>query len=278
MTIVAVFLALGLGLLAGSSFGQPALVGQLRERTDAQLERIDALRGEAEELGARNADLTAFADAALPYLVEGRLEGIRVVVVTQEGVAGETEAVTLDALARAGATVVLTVALEPAIVEPASAASLSTLVGAGGPAAAIADRLMAEVAPAAATDVLVGLLEGGFLATRDAGLDEATREAVHGGGLVVVVLGGASPGDPPLATTGIAVELVRTLAERGVVVAAGEGTDAPDAWVDGVAAPTVVTVVGLDASSGAGALVLGLRDRLLTGRGGAYGPAATPLP
>ena len=109
VTIVAVFLALGLGLLAGSSFGQPALVSQLRARTDAQLQRIDELRAEADALRVRAGTLDAFSAAAMPYLVDGRLEGYRAIVVTQEGVSGATERTALDALERAGlvTTVVL---------------------------------------------------------------------------------------------------------------------------------------------------------------------------
>lgn len=280
VTVVAVFLALGLGLLAGSSFGQPALVGQLRDRTDAQLERIDALRAEAEALDARNAALEAFAAASAPYLVDGRLEGYRVVVITQEGVDPTTESVALDALERSGASLLLTVALQPALVsaEPVDVTALVAAAGTDDVASALAARLAAPSAPAAETDVLTRLVDAGLLATRDAGLDEDTRMAVHAGDLLVVVLGGAAAAEDPLATRTLAIDLVGDLAALGVPVAAGEGAEPADPWVGEVVGDAVVAVVGLDDAPGGAALVLGLRDRLLTGRGGAYGAPSAPLP
>lgn len=281
VTIVAVFLALGLGLLAGSSFGQPALVSQLRERTDAQLARIDELRADADALDARNEALEAFAAAATPFLIDGRLEGFRVVVVTQEGVDPATERATLEALADAGTEVVLTIALQPSLapVLPADAEALAVLVGGSDPGVALAARIGLPAAPPADDDLLGALIEGGFLATRSVGVDEAARTLVHGGSdLLVVVLGGAPPGEEPVATRDVAASLVAALLFQGIPVAAGEGSLPADPWVDGLGGDALVTVVGLDDRPGGAALVLGLRDRVLTGRGGAYGTAASPLP
>ena len=281
VTIVAVFLALGLGLLAGSSFGQPALVAQLRERTDAQLARIDELRAEADALDARNGSLEAFAAAATPFLIDGRLGGFRVVVVTQEGVEPATERSALESLADAGAEIAMTLSLQPTLVPttPADAQALAALVGGSDPGTALAARLGVPVAPAAVDDLLVALVDGGFLATRSVGLDEAARSLVHGGSdLLVVVLGGAPAGEQPLATRGVASALVAALLVQGIPVAAAEGSLPADPWVDGLGGDALVTVVGLDDSPGGAALVLGLRDRVLTGRGGAYGTAAAPLP
>ena len=281
VTIVAVFLALGLGLLAGSSFGQPALVSQLRARTDAQLQRIDELRAEADALRVRAGTLDAFSAAAMPYLVDGRLEGYRAIVVTQEGVSGATERTALDALERAGADVIITLSLQPSLAgtEPADAASLRAVIGDSSPADAIAARLTTPVAPPSGTDVLLALVDGGFLATRSIGIDEAMRERIRGGGdLVFVVLGGAAAGDEPSITAAIAADLVRALATIGSPVAAGEGTDVADPWVGDLRGDGIVTVAGLDDAPGASALVLGMRDRLVTGRGGAYGTASAALP
>ena len=102
---------------------------------------------------------------------------------------------------------------------------------------------------------------------------------MHGGSdLLVVVLGGAPAGEQPLATRGVASALVAALLVQGIPVAAAEGSLPADPWVDGLGGDALVTVVGLDDSPGGAALVLGLRDRVLTGRGGAYGTAAAPLP
>lgn len=287
VTIVAVFLALALGLLAGSSIGQPALVEQLRGRTDEQLARIDELRTEVEASDARTAALGAFASDAYEYLVPGRLVGARVVVVTQEGLPAALESSVLAALEDAGARIVLTVALQPDLVavgESASEARAEAL-GAADPddplastAGAIAERLSAAVAPESPSDdLLARLVSGGLLATRDGSLEEDARLQVAGD-LVVVVLGGGAQGQTP-STTELAARLVEDLLGRGVSVAACAGSSPEDViWIDGVTDGSALTVASADAPNGATALVLGIRALLDTGDGGTYGGDGAGLP
>jgi hypothetical protein len=86
VTVVAVFLALALGLLAGGAFVQPGLVDQLRNQTDSQLGTIADLRKQVGDLRAQAAGLEAFSEAALSHLTQDRLAGSSVVLVAQEGV------------------------------------------------------------------------------------------------------------------------------------------------------------------------------------------------
>ena len=291
VTIVAIFLALGLGLLAGSSFGQPTLVGQLQERTEAQLRRIEDLRDEVDAERARAEALASYASASAPLLLAGRLDGFRAVVVTQEGVPSTLETAVLDALAAAGADVLETFAAQASLSgadlgDADALGALLTGAGADGatssPAragAVLGARLATTVAPLdAGDDILRGLLDGGFLAARDGSLDEGSRLAIHATALLVVVLGGTDADVGPLATRPFAEALVATLAEGGVPVAAVEATDAGDPWVADLATDATVTVIGGDSPAGAVALVLGLADAVATGEGGAYGGDRAPLP
>ncbi|MFM8998955.1 MAG: copper transporter [Actinomycetota bacterium] len=291
VSIVAIFLALGLGLLAGSSFGQPTLVGQLQERTEAQLRRIEELRDEVDVERARADALAAYANASAPILLAGRLAGSRVVVVTQEGVPSELETSVLEALDVAGARVLVTLAAQPSLTgaDPTDAVALGALLGPSGAdgatpwptraGALLAQRFAAPLAPIdAAGDLLVGLLDGGFLAARDGSLDDETRSEIHAAGFLVVVLGGTDADAPPLATRPFVEALVAGLADAGVPVGAAETSAAGDPWVGDVPTDTAITVVGAEAPPGAVALVLGLLDAAAPGEGGAYGGDRAPLP
>lgn len=287
VTIVAVFLALALGLLAGSSFGQPALVDQLRGRTDVQLARIDELRAEVEAADARTAALDAFAADAYGYLVPGRLIGTRVVVVTQEGLPAALESSVLEALEDAGARILLTVALQPDLVavEGSAAEARDAALAITAPedpvaatAAALGERFAAAVAPVAAgDDVLARLVSAGLIAARDGSLDEEVRLQVAGE-LAVVVLGGSDDAQLP-PTSEVASRLLDALLANGARLAACAGSSPEDAvWLDGVTDRSAVTVAAADSPSGATALVLGLRSLLDTGEGGAYGGDGAGLP
>ena len=80
VTIVAVFLALAIGLLAGSAFVQPELVDQLRIQTDRLRDDLSERDQALTETRADVAALAAFADATLPYLTSDWLVGAKVVV------------------------------------------------------------------------------------------------------------------------------------------------------------------------------------------------------
>lgn len=291
VTIVAVFLALALGLLAGSSFGQPALVNQLRDRTESQLQRIEELRTEVDTARADSASLETFAASAVPYLIRDELEGYRAVVVTQEGVASAAEDAVIEALKAAGAEVLLTVSALPALVDPdpETAARLAALLEVptvvdGGDLGSIAGsglaaRLGSAIAPRSEeADLLSTLLDEGFLAARDGALDEEVRRSIHAGQLVVVVIGGAvAPGDP-LTTRSFAEAVAVDLGDLEVAVAACEPRDAVDPWVGDLSTDRIVTVVGIDEVFGPASLVLGLRARLDRSEGIALGGDSDPIP
>jgi hypothetical protein len=295
ITIVAVFLALAVGLLAGSAFVEPGLVDQLREQTDRLRGDVRDLDDQLSASREESAGLEAFAGAALPYLTENRLLGADVILVAQEGVEDAVLGETQRALADAGATVlaVLSARDQLATKDPETQARLAELIGATGAppeelpglaAAALAERLATGSGGATSDeDLLARLLSDGFLAPVGSGLSEATLAEIGSDGQVVVVLGGSPDAEPEVPPETFAAPLVRELSGRGVRVAAGESSTTPVSFVDLVrdgGADGMVTVDDLDLSIGAAALVMGLDRLLLTGEGGAYGlgDGAQPLP
>jgi Copper transport outer membrane protein, MctB len=294
VTIVAIFLALAIGLLAGGAFVQPALQEELQNRTDAAESRAEELRGEIDDLHTEISGLGAFADAVTPMLTDGKLSGTPVVVVTQTGVEDGVLSEVQSALASAGARVLTTVSATEELVskDPATQEQLATIVG---EPTASADELPTLAAQALAQglspstsvvggDVLDQLLSAGFLAPIGPGPSQATLDEIGQPGQVVVVLsGGRGDNEPTLPPEDFAVPLVTRLAGLSVPVAAGESllSDYPyvslvrDAGTDGT-----VTVDDLDRTMGGAALVLGLEDLIATGAGGDYGvkDGADPLP
>jgi uncharacterized coiled-coil protein SlyX len=294
VTIVAIFLALALGMLAGSAFIQPRLVDQLRTQVQDQRRTMDDLRAQVGELRDRLAAERAFNDAALGHLTQGRLLGQRIVVVAQEGLDDGALDEARRALEEAGATPVVLVAR--ATLAPAGAdaqAALAELLGRPDAdpaelpalaARALAERLATDVrrAPPQA-DLLRILLDDGYLAPADAGLSEEVLAAVGGARQPVLVLAGGADADPAMPPEAFAVPLVERLAALGLPVAAGEPVATAVPFVDLLrrgGPDGVVTVDDVDESRGGAALVLGLQRLILTGEGGDYGvkDGSEPLP
>lgn len=294
VTIVAVFLALAVGLLAGSAFVEPELVDQLRQQTDN-------LRGDVADLDRELTDTRteleasdAFAEAVAPSLTEDRLPGTPVIIVTQAGVEDEVLAEAQAALTSAGARIVTTVSASAQIAseDPTTQQELALMLGEpttpavelpDRTAQALAERLSPTGSSVIGSDILADLLSAGFLAPVGAGPSEATLAEIGAPGQIVVVLSGGQGEEAALPPEVFAVPLVESLAAQGVPVAAGESLLSEFPYVSVVREngdDGTVTVDDLDRSMGGAALVLGLEQLLATGQGGAYGvkDGAEPLP
>ena len=301
VTIVAVFLALAIGLLAGSAFVEPELVDQLRDQTNRLSGDVQDLRRELTDTRTELAATTAFVeasdafvDAVAPSLTEGRLAGTPVVVVTQTGVEDEVLPEVQRALTDAGAQIVTTVSATDQIVseDPTTQEELALILGEPTippedlplrTAEALAGRFASDGSSVIGTDVLAALLSAGFLEPVGTGPSEATLAEIGVPGQVVIVLSGGRGEEPVLPPEAFAVPLVESLADLEVPVAAGESLLSNYDFVSIVRSDGVdgtVTVDDLDRSMGGAALVLGLERLLATGVGGAYGvkDGAEPLP
>jgi hypothetical protein len=293
VTIVAVFLALALGMLAGSAFVQPRLVDQLQARVDEQVGTIDGLRETVGEIRAQMAAEEAFADSAMQHLVHDRLLGRTVVIVAQDGVEEEVVVGSEQALTQAGAQVVALRARDTLRPEnEGDQQALATLLGLPGvdpaelparAAQAIADRLAEDGRRGLGPDILHDLLDAGHLVPIGPGVSDGTVDEIGGPDQIVVVLGGGQKEEPLMGSDEFAVPLTERVAELGLPVAAGESAVTLLPFVGVLREGDLsglVTVDDLDHSMGGAALVLGLEELLATGLGGDYGVKddADPLP
>ena len=274
VSIVAVILAVALGVLAGATVVGDRFVRQLRAQTDAAQRRADEAEAEAGRL-------RTFMNSAIPYLTADTLVGESVVLVTQDPWDRAMRDQVLQSLEAAGADVVAQLTATAQLTNADAEADLADLVGrpsvapADLPAALagqVADRL--TIGPSSrgdGTDLLERL--GPFVQVDPGqGIDLAE---VGGTGTMVVVFAGGT-GDPVLDPDAFLLPLTGELAKTpGLVMAAGEGLTSDFGFVsavrdDGDAFPdgTIVTVDDLDQPFGRVALVLGLADLLASPEGG----------
>ena len=289
VTIVAVFLALAIGLLGGGAFVQPALQDQLERQTLEQLRNNAELREQLDEVRREVAAMNGFASSALPYLARDRLIGSTAVIVAHEDVEDAVVASAEEALTIGGAEIVASISASSDLLseDPETQAQLADILGifsappeelSAAAAAALARRLRAAPDDGALPedDGLNRLLSAGFLDTSE---EKPSLDDIGRSGQIVVVLAGGATEDA-LAPDAFAVPLVDALTELDVPVAAGESATTPVPYVGAVGGDGVVTVDDLDLTMGAAALVLGLDRLLATGEGGTYGlkDGADPLP
>lgn len=276
VTILAVFLALGLGVLVGTTVVRPTVITELDRRVDDALASADRLR---QDLAETNSELGAWEDfglAAQRILVAGTMEGREVLLVMEEGVdVGQLDAVR-SALRDAGAEVagVLVATNQLALPDERARTALAEVLGlpASTPPADLSRQAGASLgarlddgppALGPALDVLRGLTSGGFI---DDQIDSGGLDAVGGSDQPVVVLTGGRPNEGP-APDNFLLPLLTALVQAIHPVAVGEGEAAPEPVVplireDGRLDGTVVTVDNADSLPGRVALVLGLEGLL----------------
>jgi hypothetical protein len=113
VSIVAVFLALAVGLIVGSTALSPKVANQLNRASQAEVRYQKMLYAHNSQLRDQiNAD-NAFAQAASRTLVRGLLEGQRVVLIVSPGADSQTIDGVTNALRQGGAVVTGQVLLQP---------------------------------------------------------------------------------------------------------------------------------------------------------------------
>jgi hypothetical protein len=284
VSIVAVFLALALGVVVGTTVVNQGIIDDLRSRTAAAVKRADDARTEIAPLKDELATSDAFQAAILPLVVADELTGTSIVLVTQQ----DADPAAIDAIRRvleeSGGTIAaeLVVTNQMALSDGGSVARLATLLGAsaasppadlaGTAAQAVAARLATGPPPDGSTDVVTALQAAGFLAIRGIG----SLDGLGGSGQATVVVAAAQESptvDPALFLT----PLVSGMVESDRPVVAAETLQAALPFVtllraDGAIDGRLVTVDNADRMPGQVALVLGLHDLILTpGDGGDFG-------
>ena len=305
VSIVAVFLALALGLFIGGTSLRGTFANDINNRADKVAGQNKALKGQISSLQDQLGDEQRFETATQPYITTGALAGESVVVVSAPGVDSGTRSRLIEALTSAGANVTGDVRLQDALLDPAQRTFLDTLVarlnipGHSLPAGNGSQRamdLLAEVlgirpqstpVPASATArVLAGYSDGNLLSVNG--------NPVRSASLAVLL---APP--PPSNTTDVQQEqakdallldLARALDRSAVgAVLAGPLASADNGLLkaarsDKEFTANVSTVDGVDLPRGVIATVLALAEQAKGGVGnygtqsGAREPVPTPSP
>lgn len=284
VSIVAVFLALALGVLVGTTVVNQGIVDDLRGRTDSAVKNAENLRNQIADLKADLDASKTFQMIVMPMLIKDQLSGAQVVVVTQQEVSASDVDGVRRALVDSGASVVaeIVVTNRMALSDDGSRAQLAAALGTtdrGAPdrlaeeaARALGNRLANGPSLVSRDDLLDSLGSAGFMVIRGG----TGTPGIGGAGQAVVLLSGSSRApavDPRLFLAPLTASLVQ--AQRPVAAAEIEAAVAPfvpllrdDGSLDG----NLVTVDDADSMSGRVALVLGLRNLLASpGKGGDYG-------
>lgn len=295
VSLVAVFLALGLGVLAGTTALNRGLVEGLENQTTYLENRLARQRAEVARLSAQVETLTAFPQAAMTYLIDGELLGHDVVLLTQEGTDPAAITAAADGLRGAGAEVraLLVVGRRMALPSESDQEALTELIGAeAGTAPSVLKAMAAEALAErlafgpAADDLIETLIREEFLLNQGPPLGEQGLRLLDEADMVVVVGGGLDR--PAVQPEAFLVPFVARLgaSDGEKAVAAAQGVGSAYAFVgliraDQEASSLVSTQDNVDQAPGTIGLVLALEDLLNGGEVGHYGrreDATAPIP
>jgi hypothetical protein len=297
VSLVAVFLALALGLFLGSTTLQSTVTHSLRQQANHVTAENQVLETEHDQLTAELSAARAFDNAVLPYGVGDRLAGLSVAVVSAPGVSSSVRTAMISAIGTAGATVTADVRLQSGYLDPTQDAQLGQLAaqlaqGRPLPAAngatqagaelarALVSRPGASVPSAHRIELILTTLSAGKMISVSGALP------VHPADLALLLVPlGAAPDSTAVAIQQNAdlVGLVRQLRDgsSGVVVAAPTAQDGQNAGAlaairqNGTVSRLVSTVDGDDTAVGQIAAVLALAAAP-GGTVGRFGPDETP--
>jgi Holliday junction resolvasome RuvABC endonuclease subunit len=284
VTIVAVFVALAVGILMGTTFLGQGLVNDLQRRTAHLSQQVDALQTRVQDEQALATLYQSFAAQTKTQAIDGRLVGTRVVVVTEEGVnLSDLNAVrqTLSGSGGAGATIdgVLVLSKDLDLQKEQVRQQVASILGrpasesperlSDALARALADRLAAGApAEAGATDLLQELVQAGLVTLSDA---REGPSAVGGADASVTILSGTAE-TPVLSPEDFYVPFIQQLVASATNTAAVQPSTTGSPFIGVVRADDqidgkIVTVDNIEMIPGQVALVWGL-DALATGGGG----------
>ncbi len=105
-SLIAVFLALAIGILIGAEFGGDALTNTRKNLEASLVGNLQDARSRADDLSGQLGRSNEFADRVYPVLVRDRLQGKRIAIVALGGLPGEVTSAVEDALAPTGARLV----------------------------------------------------------------------------------------------------------------------------------------------------------------------------
>lgn len=105
-SLIAVFLALAIGILIGAEFGGDALTNTRRNLEHSLVGNLQDARSKSDELGSQLGRSNEFAERVYPVLTRGRLQGKRIAIVALGGLPSDDTTAVEDALGPTGAKLV----------------------------------------------------------------------------------------------------------------------------------------------------------------------------
>jgi hypothetical protein len=290
ISIAAVFLALALGVVLGSTAISNRLLSGLSSNRAELSRQVTDLQAERNKLQARLADADVFSATVGPRIVAGALRGRTVVLVTTADASPADRDALTGLLSNAGATVTGELQLTEAFTDPSRSDQLSELstrllpAGLRLPTASDAGTLAggllgsllltnpsngkAQATTAETAAVLAGLSDGGFV---------RIGPRLQPAQLVVVLTGGASRANSSGDRAGILARFATQLDRSGVgaVLAGRPGSDEGNGPIgvvraDTAAASVLSTVDDVGTAAGRVVTVLALAEQA-QGRTGRYG-------
>lgn len=267
VSLIAVFLALAVGVVLGAGPLQGSIGDQLTVQIESLRQEKEELRVQLEQSQARADELGTFVDATSPQLLEGMLTGVDVAVVESATADPAVTEALLARISQAGGNVIGHVELTQRWVDPADAALRDET------STTVAEQMLVPPDDGTATSQVLGIALGQALTQRDPLTDEFTTAATDfyttlresdlmaevtapaGPADVVLLVAPVTPADaePDASFLGIQVATATGLAGTRTVVA-GTDTGAAD-LLDAIrsnddAAASVSTVDSVDYVSG----------------------------
>jgi hypothetical protein len=240
ISLIAVFFALGLGILMGSVVLDEQLVERLENRVTGFADSNDELRQRVSDLDDRVDALQAFTTEAEGRLLGGALVDKSVVVVEFDGTDGSVTDGVTEAVETAGGRVVTTITLTDrlALTGAAERDQLALILRSStGTNRALRIELAEELGARMAAASLTGTGEssGSIAATRRleellevlreedyVAVDNDTGEAVPPDSVIALVAGNSD--EAPFSVQDVGVTLSQSLADRGLAVTVGEAS------------------------------------------------------
>jgi len=306
VSLVAVFLALALGLFLGSTTLQSTVTHNLRQQAHNVLARNDALQAENDQANAQLKKEQGFASAVEPYAVSGKLFSANVAVVSAPGVDNDARDRLLATLKTAGSTVTADVRMQNGFLDPAQDATWGQLAaqvagthslprsnGAGQASAELARVLVTRPGTKLPSQrrvetVLSTFTDGNMISVAGDAPVRAADLAV----LLVPIGSAPDASDIALARDNDLIGLAKALrrGSTGLVVAGPSAPEGSDGGIlaamqgDSVVAKSVSTIDSDETAAGRVAIVLALAAAP-GGTTGRYGlsqspplPSQTPAP
>lgn len=298
VSIIAVFLALAIGIVVGTTALNGYVVDSLRVSNKKVIHDKRGLEGQVRDLRTQVSRRDQFATAVAPEVVADQLDGERVLVVTTPGAPDQVVKDLVALIVQSGGKATGQLRLNSDLLDPAKAAVVDDLAARVAPAglalpdSSAADRAALELAasvmtsprvPAVSADAAAKILAGftgADLVDVQLPSGSSTGTALTPATLAILVTGGAD--GQPLDEAGqqrqqVALSLVRALDSRssGAVAVGPESAAGPGGLLAALRADSglsdeVSSVDTVDSAYGGVSTILALHEQA-TGRAGRYG-------